>query len=78
MIECFRRHCLAGGKKKEAKIAYRGPVTGGKTNFALYLEEQLADPGFARRFEEAGEAWAIALQSTLRRPCQRNLNCLKF
>jgi len=44
-----------------------------KTNFDLYLEEQLKDPGFAERFEEAGEAWDIALQSTLRRPRQCNL-----
>src|SRR5881409_1832835 len=33
-----------------------------KTNFDLYLEEQLKDPDFAQRFERAGEAWAVALQ----------------
>ncbi|MGD1083849.1 MAG: helix-turn-helix transcriptional regulator [Verrucomicrobiota bacterium] len=33
-----------------------------KTNFDLYLEEQLKDPGFAARFERAGEAWEVALQ----------------
>jgi transcriptional regulator with XRE-family HTH domain len=33
-----------------------------KTNFDRYLEEQLKDPDFARRFEQAGEAWDIALQ----------------
>ena len=33
-----------------------------KTNFDLYLEEQLKDPVFAERFEEAGEAWDVALQ----------------
>ena len=33
-----------------------------KTNFDLYLEEQLKDPVFARRFEKAGEAWDVALQ----------------
>jgi transcriptional regulator with XRE-family HTH domain len=33
-----------------------------KTNFDLYLEEQLKDPEFAERFERAGEAWDIALQ----------------
>ncbi len=33
-----------------------------KTNFDLYLEEQLKDPGFAERFESAGEAWDVALQ----------------
>lgn len=33
-----------------------------KTNFDLYLEEQLKDPGFAKRFEAAGEVWDVALQ----------------
>jgi transcriptional regulator with XRE-family HTH domain len=33
-----------------------------KTNFDLYLEEQLKDPLFAERFENAGEAWDVALQ----------------
>ena len=33
-----------------------------KTNFDLYLEEQLKDPAFAERFEAAGEAWDVALQ----------------
>ena len=33
-----------------------------KTNFDLYLEEQLKDPAFAERFEKAGEAWDVALQ----------------
>jgi DNA-binding XRE family transcriptional regulator len=33
-----------------------------KTNFDLYLEEQLKDPVFARRYERAGEAWDVALQ----------------
>lgn len=35
-----------------------------KTNFDLYLEEQLKDPEFAERFERAGEAWDVALQLT--------------
>ena len=35
-----------------------------KTNFDLYLEEQLKDPEFAARFERAGEAWDVALQLT--------------
>jgi len=65
---------MLGERKKNGRLFTEGPVTGKKTNFDLYLEEQLADPGFARRFEEAGEAWDIDLQSTLRRPCQRNLN----
>jgi transcriptional regulator with XRE-family HTH domain len=33
-----------------------------KTNFDLYLEEQLRDPAFAERFEKAGEAWDVAIQ----------------
>src|SRR5258708_28491 len=37
-------------------------VTGTKTNFDIYLEEQLKDPVFAERFERAGEAWDVALQ----------------
>ena len=33
-----------------------------KTNFDKYLDEQLTSPGFAARFERAGEAWDVALQ----------------
>jgi transcriptional regulator with XRE-family HTH domain len=33
-----------------------------KTNFDVYLEEQLRDPDFAQRFRRAGEAWDVALQ----------------
>ena len=33
-----------------------------KTNFDLYLEEQLKDPDFVERYERAGEAWDVALQ----------------
>ena len=33
-----------------------------KTNFDLYLEEQLKDPGFAEKFRKAGEAWDVAIQ----------------
>lgn len=33
-----------------------------KTNFDIYLEEQLKDSAFAERFERAGEAWDVALQ----------------
>ena len=33
-----------------------------KTNFDRYLEEQKKDPSFAARFEQAGEAWDVALQ----------------
>ena len=35
-----------------------------KTNFDLFLEEQLRDPDFAARFRRAGEAWDVALQIT--------------
>lgn len=33
-----------------------------KTNFDQYLDNQLKDPEFAARFEQAGEAWDVALQ----------------
>jgi transcriptional regulator with XRE-family HTH domain len=33
-----------------------------KTNFDLYLDEQLKDPDFAERFKRAGEAWDVAMQ----------------
>ena len=33
-----------------------------KTNFDVFLEEQLRDPIFAERFKKAGEAWDVALQ----------------
>jgi len=33
-----------------------------KTNFDRYLDEQLKDPAFAARFDQAGEAWDVALQ----------------
>jgi transcriptional regulator with XRE-family HTH domain len=33
-----------------------------KTNFDRYLADQLRDPGFAKRFKRAGEAWDVALQ----------------
>lgn len=32
-----------------------------KTNFDLYLEEQLRDPDFAERFKSAKEGWDVAL-----------------
>jgi transcriptional regulator with XRE-family HTH domain len=35
-----------------------------KTNFDLFLEEQLKDPDFAERFKRAGEAWDVAMQLT--------------
>ena len=33
-----------------------------KTNFDIYLEQQLCDPAFASRFARAGVAWDVALQ----------------
>ena len=33
-----------------------------KTNFDVYLEEQLKDPAFAERFRQAGAAWDVAVQ----------------
>jgi len=33
-----------------------------RTNFDIYLEEQLKDADFAARFKKAGEAWDVALQ----------------
>jgi transcriptional regulator with XRE-family HTH domain len=41
-----------------------------KTNFDLYLEEQLKDPDFKERFRKAGEAWGVAIQiASLRKRC---------
>ena len=34
------------------------------TNFDRYLNEELKDPAFARRFKQAGQAWDVALQIT--------------
>ena len=33
-----------------------------KTNFDIFLEEELLDPEFKKRFDQAGEAWEVALQ----------------
>ena len=33
-----------------------------KTNFDIYLEEQMKDSAFAARFKRSGEAWDVALQ----------------
>ena len=33
-----------------------------RTNFDVYLEEQLKDKDFAARFKRAGEAWDVAIQ----------------
>jgi len=34
----------------------------GRTNFDLYLEDQLKDADFAERFKKAGEAWEVAIK----------------
>ena len=49
----------------EFRVEYYESVAGKtmkKTNFDLYLEEQMQDPSFASRFQRAGEAWDVALQ----------------
>lgn len=33
-----------------------------RTNFDIYLEDQLKDTDFAERFKQDGEAWDVALQ----------------
>ena len=33
-----------------------------KSNFDIYVEDQLKDPAFEARFKRAGEAWDVALQ----------------
>ncbi|MCG6917550.1 MAG: helix-turn-helix domain-containing protein [Deltaproteobacteria bacterium] len=33
-----------------------------KTNFDIFLDEQLQDSEFKKRFEQAGEAWEVAIQ----------------
>ena len=38
-----------------------------KTNFDRYLAEQMRDRVFAERFAQAGEAWDLAVQITVRR-----------
>lgn len=44
------------GTSRVATIERNGSQTMKKTNFDRYLEEQLQDPEFAARFEQAGEA----------------------
>ena len=41
---------------------FEEPIMRQRTNFDIYLEEQLRDPEFAKRFEKAGEAWEVALK----------------
>jgi hypothetical protein len=37
-----------------------------KTNFENYLDEQMRDQVFAARFEQAGEAWDVAVEKQVR------------
>ena len=48
-----------------------------KTNFNIFLEEQLQDPEFKKRFEQAGEAWEVAFQLAALRKARGN-NCTSF
>ena len=43
-------------------MVVKGTIMKKKTNFDLYLEEQLKSPDFAERFGKAGEAWDVAIQ----------------
>src|SRR5206468_9249931 len=49
------------GEGTHARLAEQKCVMS-KTNFDIFLEEQLRDPDFAERFKRAGEAWDVALQ----------------
>jgi hypothetical protein len=33
-----------------------------RTNFDLYLKDQLRDPNIAKRYKKAGEVWDIVIQ----------------
>jgi hypothetical protein len=41
------------------------------TNFDRYLNEQLQDPAFAARFEQAGEAWKVTVQTAGNAPTEQ-------
>jgi hypothetical protein len=41
-----------------------------RTNFDLYLEEQLQDPAFVERFESAKQAWEEILAESQTEPDQ--------
>ncbi len=47
---------------KEKRWVIKGSMMKKKTNFDLYLEEQLKDKAFSERFRKAGEAWDVAIQ----------------
>jgi len=42
-----------------------------RTNFDLYLDEQMKDPDFADRLKKAGEVWEAALRSVVGRKTSR-------
>jgi len=45
-----------------ARLTDKGRVMRKRTNFDIYLEEQLKDKEFADRFKQAEEAWNVALK----------------
>jgi len=51
---------VAFGKKKGLVI--EESIMKQKTNFDFYLEKQLKDRDFAKRFKKAGEAWDVAIK----------------
>jgi hypothetical protein len=58
---------IASGKETNPFLKYhqsRGgeeSIMKRRTNFDIYLEEDLKDEDFAARFEKAGEAWDVQL-----------------
>ena len=51
-VEFYETDARLAGKRRDMK----------NTNFNRYLAEQMQDPAFAARFQQAGEAWDVALQ----------------
>jgi DNA-binding XRE family transcriptional regulator len=58
----FTAKRFQAGHGTDAGWAGKGHEMKQKTNFDIYLEEQLKDRVFAERFKKAGEAWDIAIQ----------------
>jgi len=48
--------------KRAALLWIEESIMKRRTNFDVYLEDQLKDEDFAARFKKAGEAWDVALQ----------------
>jgi len=61
-FDYFAAKRLQTGHGTDAGLAGKGREMKQKTNFDIYLEEQLKDRAFAERFKKAGEAWDIAIQ----------------